>query len=582
LSETKLNKEMGVIKKRLTDILVEGKYITQKQLDEVIEIQKNTGQELRNILIKKGFIEEQELLSILSKQLFIPYLDLKRYKLDPKIVSMIPEKVAKQYNVVAVSLIGNTLTVGMADPLNIFAIDDLKVLTGCEIDPVIASEKDIQKTMVKYRNASDEAVQNIKDISSLDSKEDMEILKEEEYIDVGSALEDSQRPPIVRIVDLMIIEALKRRASDIHIEPADKELRVRYRIDGQLHDLFRLPKKNQNAILARIKIISGLDITEARLPQDGRFKAKLKNREIDFRVSALPTTFGQKFVLRTLDRSKLYVGVDKLEISPEPLRLFQEAVTKPYGMILVTGPTGSGKSTTLYSIINQLNVPERNIVTIEDPVEYQLEGITQIQAKPDIGLTFASGLRSVLRQSPDIILVGEIRDFDTADIAVKASLTGQLVLSTLHTNDACGAITRLIDMGVEPFLVASSLIVSSAQRLCRRVCPRCKKPDEISKETLKKLGVYDLVQKTNNPKMFHGQGCKYCSNSGYFERMAIHEVVMIDDEIRDLIIKKVSSDNIKEFVTKEKKFRTLRDDAITKWLSGMTTLEEVIRVTTQD
>ncbi len=573
---------MGVIKKRLTDILIEGKYITQKQLDEIIEIQKDTGQELRNILIKKGFIEEQELLSILSKQLFIPYLDLKRYKLDSKIVSMIPEKVAKQYNVVAVSLIGNTLTVGMADPLNIFAIDDLKVLTGCEIDPVIASEKDIQKTMEKYNSVSDEAVQNIKDISSLDPKEGMEILKEDEYIDVGSALEDSQRPPIVRIVDLMIIEALKRRASDIHIEPADKELRVRYRIDGQLHDLFRLPKKNQNAILARIKIISGLDITEARLPQDGRFKAKLKNKEIDFRVSALPTTFGQKFVLRTLDRSKLYVGVDKLEISPEPLRLFQEAVTKPYGMILVTGPTGSGKSTTLYSIINQLNVPERNIVTIEDPVEYQLEGITQIQARPEIGLTFASGLRSVLRQSPDIILVGEIRDFDTADIAVKASLTGQLVLSTLHTNDACGAITRLIDMGVEPFLVASSLVVSSAQRLCRRVCPRCKKPYKISKETLEKLGLYDLVQKANNPKIFHGEGCKYCNNSGYFERMAIHEVVMIDDEIRDLIIKKVSSDNIKEFVTKEKKFRTLRDDAISKWLNGMTTLEEVIRVTTQD
>jgi type IV pilus assembly protein PilB len=573
---------MGILKKRLTDILVEGNYITKEQLEKIIEIQKNTGQELRSILIKEGFIKENELLAILSKQLFIPFLDLSRYRLDLKIISLIPEKVAKQYCVVAVSLIGNALTVAMSDPLNIFAIDDLKVVTGCDIDPVIASEKDIIKIIENYYGRGMTA-DEIKDIISSDEDKNIEILKDEDAnIEVGTALEDSQKPPIVRIVDLMVIEALKMRASDIHIEPADKELRIRYRIDGQLHDLFRLPKKNQNAILARIKIISGLDITEARLPQDGRFKAKLQNKEIDFRVSALPTTFGQKFVLRTLDRSRLCVGMDNLDVSPEPLRLFKEAIAKPYGMILVTGPTGCGKSTTLYSIINQMNVPERNIVTIEDPVEYQLEGITQIQAKPEIGLTFASGLRSVLRQSPDIILVGEIRDFDTADIAVKASLTGQLVLSTLHTNDACGAITRLIDMGVEPFLVASSLIVSSAQRLFRRICPKCKKPDKISRETLEKLEIYDLVQKTNNPKIMHGEGCKYCNNTGYFERIAVHEVAMIDDDVRDLIIKQASSDQIKEFVIKEKGFKTLRDDALSKWLQGITTLEEVIRITTQE
>lgn len=571
---------MGVIKKRLSDILIEGKYITQEQLDNVIEIQKKTGQELRHILINEGFIKEHELLSILSKQLFIPFLDLTRYKLDPNIVSMIPEKIAKQYKVIAVSMIGNAITVAMSDPLNIFAIDDLKVVTKCEIDPVIASEKNIYEMIKTYYKSPDEDVQEIEDITKVE--DGLEVVKGGEYMDVGSALEDSQRPPIVRIVDLIVIEALKKRASDIHIEPAEKELRVRYRIDGQLHDLFRLPKKNQNAILARIKIISGLDITEARLPQDGRFKAKTQTKEIDFRVSALPTTFGQKFVLRTLDRSKLYAGLDNLDASKEPLRLFKEAITKPYGMILVTGPTGCGKSTTLYSIINQMNVPERNIVTIEDPVEYQLEGITQIQARPEIGLTFASGLRSVLRQSPDIILVGEIRDFETADIAIKASLTGQLVLSTLHTNDACGAITRLIDMGVEPFLVASSLIVSSAQRLCRRICPKCKVPDKIAKETLEKIGIYDLVQKTNNPKIFHGKGCNYCNNSGYFERMAIHEVVMIDDDVRDLILKKVSSDQIKEFVSKEKGFIALREDALLKWLQGMTTLEEVVRITTQE
>jgi type IV pilus assembly protein PilB len=424
-------------------------------------------------------------------------------------------------------------------------------------------------------------LQEITNISSLEEK-GMELAKEEQLVNIDNTVQDSQKAPIVRIVDLLIIEALKRRASDIHLEPAEKDLRVRYRIDGHLRDVFRLPKKNQNAILARIKIISGLDITEARLPQDGRFKVRLKEREIDFRVSALPTTFGQKFVLRTLDKTKLSMGLDNLDMSPEPLHLFKEAITKPYGMILVTGPTGCGKSTTLYSIMNQLNKPDRNIVTVEDPVEYLIEGITQIQVKHEIGLTFASGLRSMLRQSPDIILVGEIRDVETADIAIKASLTGELVLSTLHTNDACGAITRLIDMGVEPFLVASSLVLSSAQRLCRRICPRCKKPDEISRETLEKIGLYDLIKKRNHAGFFHGEGCSYCNNSGYFERIAIHEVVIIDDKIRDLIIKKMSSDQIKDFIIKERSFRTLRDDAIDKWLGGIITLEEVIRVTTED
>ena len=571
---------MGVLKKRLTDILVENKHITDEQLEKALGIQSNTGQELRSILIKEGFITEKELLAILSKELFIPYLDLSRYRIDPKVLSLISERVSKQYQVVAVSLIGNILTVAMSDPLNIFAIDDLKVFTGYEIDPVIAGEKEILKIIDTAYDKGD-TVKEISDIAKVQQK-DMSIVKEDEFVDIGGTLEDSEKAPIIRVVDLMIIEALRRRASDIHVEPSEKDLRVRYRIDGHLRDIFRLPKKNQNAILARVKIISGLDITEARLPQDGRFKVRLKDKEIDFRVSALPTTFGQKFVLRTLDKTRLSAGLDHLDVSAEPLRLFKEAVDKPYGMILVTGPTGCGKSTTLYSIINQLNTPDRNIITIEDPVEYQIEGITQIQAKAEIGLTFASGLRSVLRQSPDIILVGEIRDFETADIAIKASLTGQLVLSTLHTNDACGAITRLIDMNVEPFLIASSLVVSSAQRLLRRICPKCKKPDNISKETLEKIGLYDLVKKRNIANFFHGEGCKHCNNTGYFERIAVHEVVMIDDDIRELILKKLSNDQIKDFIIKEKGFRTLRDDALDKWLKGITTLEEVIRVTTEE
>jgi len=571
---------MGVLKKRLTDILVENKHITKEQLEKTLEIQKNTGQELRDILMKEGFISEKELLSVLSKELFIPYLDLSRYKIDSQIATLIPEKVSKQYKVVAISLIGNILTVAMFDPLNIFTIDDLKVFTRYEIDPVIASEKEILKILDNiYGKVS--SVKEISDITTI-KEDDMQTIKDEEFVDIGNTLEDSQKAPIIRIVDLIIIEALRNRASDIHIEPAEKDLRIRYRIDGHLRDVFRLPKKNQNAILARVKIISSLDITESRLPQDGRFKARLKNKEIDFRVSALPTTFGQKFVLRTLDKSKLSKGLDHFDVSAEPLRLLKEAIAKPYGMVLVTGPTGSGKSTTLYSIVNQLNTPEKNIVTIEDPVEYQVEGITQIQTKAEIGLTFASGLRSLLRQSPDVVLVGEIRDFETADIAIKASLTGQLVLATLHTNDACGAITRLIDMGIEPFLISSSLIVSSAQRLCRRICPKCKKPDNISKQTLEKIGVYDLIKKKSNVNFSHGEGCSHCNNTGYFERMGIHEVLMIDDDTRELILKKVSSDQIKDFVIKEKGFRTLRDNAIEKWLEGMTTLEEVIRVTTQD
>ncbi len=573
---------MTTIKKKLIDALLDAKLLTPQDMERAIKIHAEAGGSLKDILIREGFVKERDLMAALSKELVIPYLELSKYKVDGEIIQLLPEKIARHYKVVPLSKIGNVLSVAMSDPLNIFAIDDLRAITGSDIDIVLASEKDIVKILEKFYSgggATDDMANAIEE----DGKgQGVEVIKVDGMLELGTVLEESAKAPIVKIVDLAITEALKKRASDMHIEPAEKDLRIRYRIDGHLYEVFRLPKKNQNAILARIKIISGLDITEARLPQDGRFKVRMRDREIDFRVSALPTTFGQKFVLRTLDKAKLSIGLETMGISPEPLRLFLEAIKKPYGMLLITGPTGCGKSTTLYSILQRMNTPELNIITIEDPVEYQVEGITQIPVKPEIGLTFASGLRSVLRQSPDVIMVGEIRDSETADIAVKASLTGQLVLSTLHTNDAVGAITRLIDMGVEPFLVASSLIVTSAKRLCRKVCTHCREESHIPKETWKKLGIERVLKPGVKPAFYKAKGCRQCNNTGYFERIGIHEVLMIDDSLRDLIIKRSSSNQIKEFAMNHKGMMTLRDDAMLKVVEGVTTLEEAIQATAEE
>jgi type IV pilus assembly protein PilB len=466
----------------------------------------------------------------------------------------------------------------MSDPLNILALDDLKILTGYEIQPVMCLDSEIQKAITDCYKGDRESISEIlKDAEEIQGliHEDRE---KDLTINLEETLAESKKAPIVKLVDLIIAQALQKRASDIHIEPEESLLRVRYRIDGELHDMFNLPKNNQNAVLARLKIISGLNITESRLPQDGRFKIRMGEKEIDFRVSALPTIFGQKFVLRVLDKTNLSVGLENLGFSEKPLSLFKQAIEKPYGMILVTGPTGSGKSTTLYSVLNQLNTPERNIITIEDPVEYQLEGITQIQVNPEIGLTFASGLRSLLRQSPDVIMIGEIRDAETADIAVKASLTGQLVLSTLHTNDAVGVISRLIDMNVEPFLVASSLIMACAQRLIRSICPKCKEEVGISKDLLDKLKL-KIDKKT---VFYRGKGCDYCNHTGYFGRMAILEVLDINDTLRDMIIKKESLEAIKNYAISECGMITLREDACFKLSRGLTTVEEVIRVTMEE
>lgn len=571
---------MQTLKESIIDILLKSKKISEEKLEEALKIQKQKQISLRKILIDMKIISEEELLSLLSGQLYIPILHLTRFKFDPEVTSLISEQMARAYKVVLLSRIGNTLTIAISDPLDIFVLDDLKILTGCVIDTVLSPEEEILKAIDTQYHSEVRNIEQILEETSLEhtkaDEKGLELFKQEhEEMDLSSALKESEKPPIVKLVELMLTQALKRRASDIHIEPEIDCLRVRYRIDGSLHEILKIPKVKQNAVIARVKIISKLDITENRVPQDGRFKIKFEDREVDFRVSSLPTTFGQKFVLRLLDKSNLSIGLDNLGFSERPLKIFKESIAKPFGMILVTGPTGSGKSTTLYSVLNQLNTPERNIITVEDPVEYQIGGITQIQVKPDIGLDFASGLRALLRQSPDVIMIGEIRDPETADIAIKAALTGQVVLSTLHTNDAISSITRLIDMGIEPFLVASSLIMLCAQRLCRRVCPECKKPVEMKKDFLEKVGFKE------NVVFYEAVGCKHCNSTGFYGRIAILETVMLDDNIREMIMKNRPIEVIKQYAV-EQGMETLRDNAFLKVKEGVTTLEEAIRITTEE
>lgn len=569
---------MPTLKDSIIDILLKSGRLSREQLELALKLQKKSGIPLRKVLCDEGIISEEEILSLLSKQLYMPTMHLSKYKLDPEIVSLIPERMSRQYNLIVLSRMGNVLTVAISDPLNIFALDDLKTLTGCNIDTVLSPEDEISKAIdATYHTPQKEMREFLEEAQSriFSDKDALGSLSGTES-ELTFALEESGKPPIVKLVDLMLTQALRNRASDIHIEPEYDCLRVRYRIDGTLHDAYKIPKINQNAVLARVKIISDLDITENRIPQDGRFKLRFEGKEIDFRVSGLPTTFGQKFVLRLLDKANLSIGLDKLGFNEGPLAVFKEAMAKPFGMILMTGPTGSGKSTTLYSILNQLNTVDRNIITIEDPVEYQIEGITQVQVKPEIGLDFASGLRSLLRQSPDVIMVGEIRDPETADIAIKAALTGQLLLSSLHTNNAISSITRLIDMGVEPFLVASSLVMLCAQRLARKVCPRCREQVDVPAEFLEQIGFREKAQ------FYSAKGCKYCNETGFFGRVAILEAVLIDDNMREMIIKKSPLDEICEYAVKQKGMVTLRDDAFLKVSQGLTTLAEALRITTEE
>ena len=563
------------LKKKLNQILLDNKLLSEKDLKKALEIQKEKGGQLSKILVEQKMVSQKDLMVCLGKQLNIPPINLSKYKVDPAVIKLVPERVARHYLVMPVSKIKNVVSVAMVDPLNIFALDDIKALTRSEVQTMITTADDLLAAIEKYYGTKMPELADI--VEKAQRSAEIEMVGEAEIGDIGELTRASEEAPVVKLVNVIINEGLKNRASDIHLEPYIDRVRIRYRIDGALHEFFTLPKKVQNALIARLKIMSNLDITQRRIPQDGRFKVKAEGKEIDFRVSVLPTAFGGKIVLRALDKSNLSIGLDKLGFLPGPLAAFKEAIAKPYGMILLTGPTGCGKSTTLYSILNQLNTVDRNIVTIEDPVEYQLEQITQIATKPDIGLTFASGLRSVLRQSPDIIMVGEIRDGETADIAIKAALTGELVLSTLHTNDAASAITRLIDMGVEPFLIASSVILIAAQRLCREVCQNCKEPYEVPQEVLNKAG----LKAAKGSKFYHGKGCARCNQTGYRGRMGTLETLAIDDTIRELIIKGASSTEIKNYA-RAHGMKTLRENGLEKFVQGKTTLEEILRTTAEE
>ena len=571
-------------------MLVSAGLITTQQLVEALDSQRESGGKLGQVLVQKKFIEERGLLAFLGKQFGIEFVDLAAKELIVGVVKIIPENIARRYNLIAVEKKDNMLKVAMEDPLNIVVLDDLKMMTGYEVRAVFGAEADIASALNKYYGVKT-SKQALDDILGLTpgGTTDIDLVKDEAPQDGGDELlsleEKGEAAPIVKIVNLLISSAIRAHASDIHIEPTYKDTKVRFRIDGVLHAQPGPPKRFHNAIISRLKIMSTLDISERRLPQDGRAKLSIDGREIDLRVSVLPCGPGEKVVMRILDSSGLKLKLDDLVFEPENLAVFSKCLKSPHGIILITGPTGSGKSTTLYSALSTMNTPDVNIVTIEDPIEYQLEGINQVMVNSEVGLTFASGLRSFLRQDPDIIMVGEIRDFETMSIAVNAAMTGHLVFSTLHTNDAPGAITRIGMMGVEPFLTSSTLLMVVAQRLVRSICKNCKETYEVKPDLMASMGVSRvMIEKTaKNGKLIlsRGRGCDVCAQTGYKGRMGIHEILEINDALRGLIIDKAHVAKIKEAGRKNGMI-TLRESAVRKLFAGATTVEEVIRVTASD
>jgi len=593
---------------KLGEILVRENLLSPQQLREALDFQREHGGRLGFNLVKMGMVADDMITAVLSRQYGVPSVNLELFDIDESVIRLIPREVAEKYFVLPLSRVGATLTLAMVDPTNVFAMDDIKFMTGLNIEPVVVSEASVQDAITKYYSQSREIelVQNTDDaadeissngnshyeglpgstmtLDQLDLDSDgasaLEVIDEDEEIDLSNLTRMSEDAPVVRLVNVLLSDALQRGASDIHIEPYEKEMRIRFRVDGVLYDIMHPPLRLRDALISRIKIMSKLDIAEKRLPQDGRIKIKLKahgrSRELDFRVSTLPTLFGEKVVMRLLDKEKLMLDMTKLGFEPESLVKFQRNITKPYGMVLVTGPTGSGKTNTLYSALQALNTSETNIMTAEDPVEFNLPGINQVQMKEQIGLNFAAALRSFLRQDPNIILVGEIRDFETAEIGIKAALTGHLVLSTLHTNDAPSTISRLMNMGIEPFLVATSVNLIQAQRLIRRICKDCRVEHHLPPEGLIEVGF--SLEEAKSLKMFKGTGCKNCNNTGYKGRIGLYEVMEITDEIRELILIGASSLELRKRAIEDGMI-TLRESGLAKIRNGLTTLEEVVRET---
>jgi type IV pilus assembly protein PilB len=557
------------LKDNIANQLVESSLISQDQLEMALQEQGKSGGSLGYNLVKTGAISEKAFSEFLSQIYGVPALDLDEIQADEHSVELIPPDVATKFQVVPVSREGRVLTVAMANPDNIFALDDIKFITGLDVRPVVATETAIKRAIDRFYDSADSLAEVMRDM-----EDDFEIVED---LDDDTALAEvqSEDAPVVKLVNSLIADAVNKGASDIHMEPFEKKLRVRYRIDGVLHEMMSPPFKMKGAIISRLKIMAELDIAEKRVPQDGRIKIRIGNKKIDLRVSSLPTIFGEKVVMRILDKSNLQIDLTKLGFVPEALERFLKAIESPYGMVLVTGPTGSGKTTTLYSALNRINVPEHNIMTAEDPVEYNLDGINQVNVHEEIGLTFASALKAFLRQDPNIVMVGEIRDLETASIAVKAALTGHLVLSTVHTNDAPSTVNRMIDMGIEPFLVASSTNLILAQRLIRKLCLKCKNKIQIHPEALRELGLPGESQFD----IYDPVGCPTCSGTGYSGRLGLYEVMPVSEEIRQMILDRCSSTEIKEQAVREGML-TLRADGITKLKEGTTSLAEVLKETT--
>src|SRR5690349_5210271 len=587
---------------KLGEILVRENLISPQHLRQALDYQREHGGRLGFNLVKLGLVSDDTITAILSRQYGIPSVNLELFDIEDSVLRLIPQEVAQKYSVLPLSRVGATLTLAMVDPTNVFAMDDIKFMTGLNVEPVVVAEASVQQAISKYYSTSreielasvaPEVVSNGNgfsdaDLVSLDnldldhsvSAEDVEVFEEDDEIDLSSLTRMSEDAPVVRLVNVLLVDSLRRGASDIHVEPYEKELRIRFRIDGVLYDVMHPPMKMRDALISRIKIMSKLDISEKRLPQDGRIKIRVKvdsrSRELDFRVSTLPTLFGEKVVLRLLDKDKLMLDMTNLGFEPDSLVKFQRNIAKPFGMVLVTGPTGSGKTNTLYSALQSLNTVDTNIMTAEDPVEFNLPGINQVQMKEQIGLNFAAALRAFLRQDPNIVLVGEIRDFETAEIAIKAALTGHLVLSTLHTNDAPSTISRLMNMGIEPFLVATSVNLIQAQRLIRRICKDCKHEHQTPVEALVEVGL--KAEEAKSIKTYKGNGCATCNNTGYKGRIGLYEVMEITDEIRELILIGASALELRKKAVDDGMI-TLRESGLSKIRLGVTTLEEVVRET---